>query len=881
MYITTLRGYRDSWTSTENERGPYITPPAFAAGVRVAQSALAEFKSGRQAFAIDRAVAEWEHILVDPTFNDAPISFCLAALNNAANAYLLRCRSGDLDTAVELADRAVGYLQLNSPDRADYINFLMVTLLDRYRQTLRIDDLERSIRLGRELIDFPPPDPRDLADIQNSFGNSLMERYERILRLDDLEGAICAYQRAINEIRVEAPNYRIYINNLSEALGQLSRRTGSLDHLESAIKVSEQALAASQNDAVWHPKASVNLANVLLDRVERSYEQHDADDLQRAVELLRSAKTAFPPGSAEHAVVANALGGAALLEFRRTGEVSVLDEEVLRMEEAARSVPPHSPDALPILYNTGAAFHTRYGKTHAPFDLRKCIEYWERTCISVHGMFASVPVDYKFGHQQKFLGVQRQLVLAYLEHAKADPSQAVAAKRRAMLMTEEWKARLLVELIGRGNIPVPPAIATQAIREKELLAELNILDNEDVARLGGRQSTGVLERLQRRERCRVELERLWWSMSRQGPAAEDYVAVRRAGRLNWTDLSELATGLGPDTVLISHLVAFDRTLLFILRAGWDEPEVVEIRIDEDAGAKLMRELIRNVYTEPDSSPVAVESWGKALLPLLEQATRHLAGAARVVFVPGGSGYLIPWATLTERAGWRQSDGSPIPLVNIPSLTVLKLVRRRSTSGKGRPMVVGDPQDNMYFGVAEADAIAAMLDVTPLIGRRADKVTVLNRLPDASIAHLAAHAYFVPGAPLDAGVRLADQDLTARDLMGCALQADLIVLSCCDTGRTEVLGGDEVAGLTMALLQAGARSVLVSLWPVSGAATAVLMSSFYEAWEQLGDKAAALKTAQAKVRMYGWSHPHHWSAFVLYGDWARVSQRRIGKLAHDL
>jgi CHAT domain-containing protein len=173
---------------------------------------------------------------------------------------------------------------------------------------------------------------------------------------------------------------------------------------------------------------------------------------------------------------------------------------------------------------------------------------------------------------------------------------------------------------------------------------------------------------------------------------------------------------------------------------------------------------------------------------------------------------------------------------------------------------------MMWAAAEARHIAGLLRARPLIWGEADRQNVLELLPGASVAHFATHAYFVPGAPVESGIRLADGDLTARELAGRGLSAGLIVLSACETGRAESLGGDEMAGLAMALLQAGARSVLASLWPVSGCATATLMSSFYEAWQRGSDKAAALAHAMAELRLNGWDDPSHWGAFALFGDW---------------
>ena len=160
----------------------------------------------------------------------------------------------------------------------------------------------------------------------------------------------------------------------------------------------------------------------------------------------------------------------------------------------------------------------------------------------------------------------------------------------------------------------------------------------------------------------------------------------------------------------------------------------------------------------------------------------------------------------------------------------------------------------------------MLGTKPLIGPQATKKAVLKRLSGASVVHLATHAYFAPGSPLDSGIVFADGVLTAREVMSHRLKADLLVLSACQTGMAGVLGGDELAGLAQAFLQAGARSLVVSLWSVNDPATAALMSAFYATRQEGADKAVALSRAMAQVRE-GWPHPYYWGAFVLMGDWA--------------
>jgi CHAT domain-containing protein len=76
----------------------------------------------------------------------------------------------------------------------------------------------------------------------------------------------------------------------------------------------------------------------------------------------------------------------------------------------------------------------------------------------------------------------------------------------------------------------------------------------------------------------------------------------------------------------------------------------------------------------------------------------------------------------------------------------------------------------------------------------------------------------------------------------------------------------VTGLAVALLQAGARTVLASLWRVSGAATLKFMDAFYQAWLRRGDKAAALADAVAATRDEGMTHPYYWGGFILLGEY---------------
>ncbi len=166
-----------------------------------------------------------------------------------------------------------------------------------------------------------------------------------------------------------------------------------------------------------------------------------------------------------------------------------------------------------------------------------------------------------------------------------------------------------------------------------------------------------------------------------------------------------------------------------------------------------------------------------------------------------------------------------------------------------------------------------------------------------ILHIATHGYFNPNVEkgktanplLRSGLLLAgaaqtlqnkeqvtlenittneqveDGVLTAYEVMNLNLdQTDLVVLSACETGLGEIQNGEGVYGLQRAFIVAGAKSLIISLWKVSDAATSELMTTFYKHYLKSGNKRAAFQKAQKQVRKT-YKSPYFWGAFVMIGD----------------
>ncbi len=188
-------------------------------------------------------------------------------------------------------------------------------------------------------------------------------------------------------------------------------------------------------------------------------------------------------------------------------------------------------------------------------------------------------------------------------------------------------------------------------------------------------------------------------------------------------------------------------------------------------------------------------------------------------------------------------------------------------------VIGEPPQplpSLPGAEGEAVAIAQQLNTHALTGDRASKAALLQQLPSAKIIHLATHGLLddfkglgVPGAIALAPSGKDNGLLTASEILDLKLNAELVVLSACDTGRGKITG-DGVIGLSRSLISAGVPSVIVSLWSIPDAPTASLMIDFYRNFQQNPDKAQALRSAMLTT-MKQHPNPKDWAAFTLIGE----------------
>jgi CHAT domain-containing protein len=325
-----------------------------------------------------------------------------------------------------------------------------------------------------------------------------------------------------------------------------------------------------------------------------------------------------------------------------------------------------------------------------------------------------------------------------------------------------------------------------------------------------------------------------------------------------------------------------------------------------------------------TAPAAVVAKGRPISPRAATALRQFhrlliepvadllppQEGARLLFIPQGALFVVPFPALQHQ------DGSPLvsryTISVAPSVQTLALtsLRKQAAREPGAAVIVGNPVMPSYTPApgrppldigplpgaeAEAKAIAALLNVSPLTGAAATKSAVMGQARSARFVHLATHGILddvtgegqrganphlrdmtasqmgeregggqkTPGmlalAPDggDSGMLMADEIAQA------SIGADLVVMSACDSGRGAI-NDDGVIGLSRAWMAAGAPSVVVSLWSIPDEPTRDLMVEFYRRLAGGSGKAEALRGAMLATRAQ-YPSPVNWAAFVLLGE----------------
>ncbi len=173
-------------------------------------------------------------------------------------------------------------------------------------------------------------------------------------------------------------------------------------------------------------------------------------------------------------------------------------------------------------------------------------------------------------------------------------------------------------------------------------------------------------------------------------------------------------------------------------------------------------------------------------------------------------------------------------------------------------------EDITNSVNEINAIGTNISLSNYQEKKASKQNFLAKTADYKIIHLATHANFSNNLQ----IAFHDTNLEYHELYTSKNQAELIVLSACNTSLGEMAKGEGVMSLARGFFYAGANTVISSLWNANDKSTARIMENFYQNLDKGQTKSKALHNAKIeylKSASLSDASPHYWATFVLIGD----------------
>jgi CHAT domain-containing protein len=379
--------------------------------------------------------------------------------------------------------------------------------------------------------------------------------------------------------------------------------------------------------------------------------------------------------------------------------------------------------------------------------------------------------------------------------------------------------------------------------------------------------------------------------------------------------------LDDETALVEYALGDERSFVWTVTRSSVDVRQLPSRGDLE---KAVRRAYGDVSVNDLSTNGSLDRSLKELSALLVGPVRSVA-VHRVAIVADGALEYLPFAALPGRAG------APLladyEVVMLPSVSTLAELRRNEAGRTYAPKLIAAIADPVFDAhdvrvvSGQTNGSAAASDATgPRVGtdvRRsaaeagvsgldrlpysrqevdvidtlvpsADRLTALdfdaNRglmlgdsLRNYRIVHIATHGLINSQHPELSGLVLSLVDRSGRpqngfvqsyELYKTKLDADLVVLSACQTALGEEIRGEGLVSLTRPFMYAGVPRVVASLWQVPDRATAELMTRFYTGLVRDHLSAsAALRRAQLALRKNPrWSRPYFWAGFTLQGDW---------------
>lgn len=237
----------------------------------------------------------------------------------------------------------------------------------------------------------------------------------------------------------------------------------------------------------------------------------------------------------------------------------------------------------------------------------------------------------------------------------------------------------------------------------------------------------------------------------------------------------------------------------------------------------------------------------------------------------------------------------------PSSSIYVVQKTTKLQNENNVLLVGDPQINnkdfalsyrgslltddtfsernvvlfpLKYSKEEIQKVNSMLNNSyVLLSDNSTEKNFKDNASKSSIIHLSTHSFLYRNQPLIIFSQNKDENedgyLESGEILQLKLHSDLVVLSSCKSGIGEIDESEGIIGMQKSFFEAGAKSVVVSLWDVNDKYTSLFMQNFYRFLSEGYSKSEALREAKIFFKNNYSANPYYWAAFVLSGDISQI------------
>lgn len=458
----------------------------------------------------------------------------------------------------------------------------------------------------------------------------------------------------------------------------------------------------------------------------------------------------------------------------------------------------------------------------------------------------------------------------------------------ALVYAERAKGRVLLDAVSSSKSDLANVLTeTERSEEQHLIKKISDV-NQRIKSQSAEDTRSQNELYNQLDAARLELA----SFKDRTYVAHPELRLRSGAAQALTLVAVKTLTSTNDVAYLEFVVTEKKIGLFIVKRNRVTNEPFIRYLNLPVAADELRQKVDKFHSMLAARHPNHRSLGRELYQLLVEPVAHeLQNIRTVCIVPDNFLWTLPFQALTTKRGNYVVE--QYALYYAPSLSVLHEMNDRSrqtiTNGSliafGNPVIGRDEKLNQDLcplpeaetEVTEVAAAVGSKGKKVFVGREAYEKTFKALASAYTTIHLATHGVLDNRDPLYSHLLLTktegdienDGSLEAREIMNMHLNADLAVLSACETGNGRISPGEGVIGMSWAFLVAGTRSMVVSQWRVNSASTSQLMKNFYEAFarrQDRGNKSEALREASIRLlKDPRYRHPFYWAGFVLVGS----------------